>query len=113
MGLVKHLLFWPVTGPKALIDFSLRQIEGLVHRELTDDERVKEDLMALQMELEVGNIDAAEYERRETEIMARLRDTREWRRRLGMEEEWAPLEFKEGGHTEAPARPLGPTDGDE
>lgn len=93
MGLIKHLLFWPVTGPKALIDFSLGQVDGMVRRELTDDERVKEDLMALQMELELGEIDEAEYARREATLMERLRDTRAWRVKLGMEEEWRPLEY--------------------
>lgn len=93
MGLIKHLLFWPVTGPKALVDFSLRQADGMVRRELTDDERVKEDLMALQMELELGGIDEEEYARREARLMERLRDARAWRVRLGMEEEWRPLEF--------------------
>ncbi|HET9947469.1 MAG TPA: gas vesicle protein GvpG [Longimicrobiales bacterium] len=93
MGLVKHLLLWPVTGPLALVDFTMRQVEGMVRRELTDDERVKEDLMALQMRLELGEIDEAEYERAEAEIIERLRETRAWRRRFGMEKEWAPLEL--------------------
>lgn len=93
MGLLKHLLFWPVTGPAAVVEFSLRRIEGVVQGQLTDDERVMEDLMALQMELELGDIDEAEYERREALLIERLRDAREWRKRLGMEEEWAPLEF--------------------
>ena len=92
MGLIKHLLFWPATGPLALVDFSVRQVEKVVRRELTDDERIKEDLMALQLELELGSIDDAEYERREAVIMERLREARAWRRRLGMEQEWAPLQ---------------------
>ena len=94
MGLLKHLLGWPVTGPLALAEFSMRQVEGVVRRELTDDARVKEDLMVLQMELELGDIDEAEYGRREAELMQRLREAREWRTKLGMEEEWAPLEFR-------------------
>ena len=93
MGLVKHLLLWPITGPIALAEFSLRQLESVAHGELTDDARVKEDLMALQMELEIGDIDEAEFERREAEILARLREVRAWRRKLGLEKEWAPLEF--------------------
>ena len=96
MGLLKHLLFWPVTLPKAMTGFSLRQVEGIVRSELTDDQRVKEDLMQLQMELELGTIDDEAYVRREAEIMQRLREVREWRQRLGMEEEWAPLEFGSG-----------------
>jgi hypothetical protein len=93
MGLVKHLLLWPITVPAALVEFSARQVEGVAHRELTDDGRVKEDLLALQMELEIGSIDEEEYLRREAEVMERLRETREWRVRLGMEKEWAPMEM--------------------
>lgn len=93
MGLLKHLLFWPVTGPMALVDFSLRRVEGVVHHELTDDQRVKEDLMELQMKLELGEVDEAEYARAEAEIVERLKEVRAWRRKLGVDEEWAPLEF--------------------
>jgi hypothetical protein len=91
MGLVKHLLFWPVTGPLAAVDFSIRQIEGFMRRELTDDERIREDLMALQMELELELVDEEEFERREGAIMERFREARAWRRHFGMEEAWKPL----------------------
>lgn len=93
MGLVKHLLFWPATGPLALADFSVRQVEKVVRQELTDDQRIKEDLMALQMQLELEEIEEAEYVRREAVLMERLREARTWRTRLGMEEEWAPLGY--------------------
>ena len=95
MGILKHLLFWPVTGPAALVRFSMRQVDGVVRKELTDDTSVKEDLMALQMQLELGDIDMIEYEVREQELMRRLREARKWRVELGMEEEWAPLEFRD------------------
>jgi hypothetical protein len=93
MGLLTHLLAWPVTGPKALVEFSLRQVEGVVHHELTDDDRVKEELLALQMELELGELDEAEYEERESRLIEQLKEARAWRVRLGMEEEWAPMGF--------------------
>ena len=96
MGLIKHLLFWPVTGPLAAVDFSMKQVEGLVRRELTDDERIREDLMALQMELELELIDEEDYQRREADIMQRFREAREWRTHFGMEEPWAPLGFAGG-----------------
>ena len=102
MGVIKHLLFWPVTGPLAAVDFSVKQVEGLVRRELTDDERIREDLMALQMELELELIDEQEYERREAEIMLRFREAREWRARFGMEEPWAPLGFAGGAQAAEP-----------
>jgi hypothetical protein len=84
MGILKHLLFWPVTGPKFLIDFSLGKVEGVVREELTDDTAVKADLMELQLLLELGDIDDAEYLRREQLLMQRLREIREWREEFGM-----------------------------
>lgn len=93
MGVLKHLLFWPLTGPIALAEQTVRQVEKVTRRELTDERRVHEDLLALQMELELGSIDEAAYVRREAEIMERLHEVRAWRRHLGMEGEWAPYGF--------------------
>jgi hypothetical protein len=84
MGLLKHLLFWPVTGPKFLIDFSLGKVEGVVREELTDDSAVKAELMELQLLVETGDIDDDEYLRREELLMQRLREIREWREEFGM-----------------------------
>lgn len=84
MGLVTHLLGWPVTGPAALVKLSLGSIRDSAIREVADETSVREALMELQLELELGEIDEAEYERREAEIMRRLREVRAWRRRLGL-----------------------------
>ncbi len=84
MGLLKHLLFWPVTGPEFLVKFSLGKVEETMRRELTDDQSVKEDLLALQMRLELGEIDDAEYVEQEAELMLRLREVRQWREEFGM-----------------------------
>lgn len=99
MGLLKHLLSWPVTAPLALAEFSIRQVERVAKQELTDDTAVKEELMLLHMELEAGEIGPEEHGRREAELMQRLRDAREWRTELGMEEEWAPLEVRRPGES--------------
>src|SRR5688500_4092647 len=84
MGVLKHLLFWPVTGPLYLIDFSLGKVEGVVREELTDDTRIKAELMELQLQLELGDIDDAEYVRREADLMLQLREIRQWREEFGM-----------------------------
>jgi hypothetical protein len=84
VGLLKHLLFWPVTGPSFLTRFSLEKVEGAVRAELTDDSSVKRDLMELQMQLELGDIDDEEYVEREAALMLRLRDVRHWREEFGM-----------------------------
>ncbi len=83
MGLLSKLLFFPIAGPVAGIRWSLGKVQSVVEEELTDDTPVKQDLMELQMKLELGDIDDAEYLEREAVLMARLREVRAWRERLG------------------------------
>ena len=83
MGLLSNLLFFPITGPVAGIKWSLRKVAQVVDEELTDDSSIKQELMELQMQLELGDIDDEEYVRREAELMTRLREVRAWREKLG------------------------------
>lgn len=83
MGLLSNLLFFPIAGPVAGIKWSLRKVAQVVDEELTDDSPIKQQLMELQMQLELGDIDDAEYLRREAELMTRLREVRAWREKLG------------------------------
>jgi hypothetical protein len=83
MGLLTKIVFFPVTGPVAGIKWTLGKVAQVVDEELTDDTPVKNELMELQMQLELGDIDDAEYVRREAELMTRLREIRAWRERLG------------------------------
>jgi hypothetical protein len=83
MGLLAKLLFFPVAGPVAGIRWTLGQVQGVAERELTDDSEIKRELMELQLRLELGEIDEAEYTRVEAGLMQRLREVREWRERLG------------------------------
>jgi hypothetical protein len=91
VGLFKHLLFWPVTGPNFLARFAIDKVSDAVREQLTDDQVVKEELLALQMQLELGDIDDEEYERREAELMLRLRDVRHWREQFGMGTSGGPV----------------------
>jgi hypothetical protein len=84
MGFLKHLLFWPVTGPLFLADFSLGKVEGVVREELTDDTRIKAELMELQLMLELGDIDDDQYVAMEGDLMLQLREIRHWREQFGM-----------------------------
>jgi hypothetical protein len=83
VGLLTNLLFFPVAGPVAGIKWSLGKVQQVVEEELTDDTPVKQALMELQMQLELGDIDDEEYVRREAELMARFREVRAWKERLG------------------------------
>jgi hypothetical protein len=92
MGLLKHLLFWPVTGPNFLVEFALGKVQDTIREELTDDQVVKEDLLALQMRLELGEIDDDEYVALEAELMRRLREVRQWREQFGMGTSGGPVQ---------------------
>jgi hypothetical protein len=108
MGLLKHLLFWPVTGPKFLIDFSMGKVDEVVKGELTDDARVKSDLMELQLQLELGDIDDDEYVRREADLMAQLREIREWREHFGMGVSGGPVRVQPQPEPQPPPAPAAP-----
>jgi hypothetical protein len=91
MGLLTNILLFPVTGPIAGIQWTLRKVQQVAEEELTDDSVVKQELMELQMQLELGDIDDEEYVRREAELMQRLRDVRAWRERLGRPTSGGPV----------------------
>ena len=84
MGLLKHLLFWPVTGPQFLTEFSLEKVNQVVREQLTDDQPIKEELLELQLKLESGEIDDDQYVEEEARLMTALRDVRHWREQFGM-----------------------------
>ena len=84
MGLLTNILLAPFLGPVWGTQWTLEKVDRVVREQLTDDTPIKEDLMALHLRLETGEIDDAEYVRRESEIMGRLREVREWRERFGM-----------------------------
>jgi hypothetical protein len=91
VGLLKHLLFWPVTGPAFLTRFGLDKVNDVVRGELTDYDGVKAELMELQLALEMGDIEDDEYVRREAELMQRLREVRAWREHFGMGVQGGPV----------------------
>ena len=100
MGLLTNILLAPFLGPVWGTRWTLEKVDRVVRDELTDDTPVKEDLMALQLQLEMGEIDDAEYLRREEEIMQRFREVREWREKFGMSTSGGPVRVAEGDETE-------------
>ena len=97
MGLLTKILFFPVTGPVAGIRWSLGKVQSVVEEELTDDAPVKQELMELQMQLELGDITDDEYVEREAVLMGRLREVRAWRERLGKATSGGPVRVARGG----------------
>ena len=84
MGLLSMLLTFPVSGPIAGVRWSLETVERVARDELVDDSGIKQELLELEMSLEMGDIDDAEYVMREEAIMQRLRDVRYWREQFGL-----------------------------
>ena len=100
MGLLTNILLAPFLGPIYGTKWTLDKVDRVVREELTDDTPIKEDLMALQLQLEMGEIDDDEYVKREAEIMQQLRAVREWRERYGMGTSGGPVRVAEGDETE-------------
>jgi hypothetical protein len=100
MGLLTNILLAPFLGPIYGTRWALDKVDRVVREELTDDTPIKEDLMALQLQLEMGEIDDDEYVKREAEIMQQLRAVREWRERYGMGSSGGPVRVAESDETE-------------
>jgi hypothetical protein len=100
MGLLTNILLAPFLGPVWGTRWTLEKVDRVVKEELTDDTPIKEELMELQLKLEMGEIDDAEYTRRETELMQRLREVRDWREKLGMSTSGGPVRVAESDETE-------------
>ena len=100
MGLLTHVLFWPVTGPVAGIRWTLTKVQRVVEEELVDDTSVKQDLMELNMRLELGDITDEEYAAEEATLMKRLREIREWREYFGMATSGGPVRVAREPSTE-------------
>ena len=76
MGLITGLLtlpLAPVRGTMWIAEQLLEQAE----RELDADEQLRQRLEALQIALELGEIDAAQYEQEEQELLAQFESRRD------------------------------------
>jgi hypothetical protein len=100
MGLLTNILLAPFLGPIYGTKWTLDKVDRVVREELTDDTPIKEDLMALQLQLEMGEIDDDEYVKREAAIMEQLRAVRDWRERYGMGTSGGPVRVAESDETE-------------
>jgi hypothetical protein len=81
----------PVKGPYKGIKYLFEEIHREVQREQLGEDRIMSKLMELQLQLELEEIDQAEYDRQEKELMGHLAAVREYKRRL--EEEGYSVDF--------------------
>ena len=80
------LLTLPVTLPAAGIRFCLEKVVDMADAEANSEEPIKEELLAMQLQLEEGTIDERAYVARETVLLARLREIRERRKELARQQ---------------------------
>ena len=59
------------------IKFVLGKVAAAVEAELNDDSHLREELLAAQMRLELGEISSEEFATFERDVLARLREIRE------------------------------------
>jgi hypothetical protein len=63
--------------------FVLDKIAAAVESEMNDEGRLREELLAAQMRLELGEMDEQEFADLEADLLARLREIREERESAG------------------------------
>lgn len=78
-----RILAFPVAAPVGGLRFVLEQIRRMAERELYDEDRMREELLLLQLQLEEGEIGEDVFRAREAELMARLREARRRRTEAG------------------------------
>src|SRR5690242_5495568 len=62
------------------IRFVLDKVAAAVETEMNDDTALREQLLAAQMQLELGEMSQADFDTLEADILARIRDIRERQR---------------------------------
>lgn len=75
------------------IRFVLDKVAAAVDTEMNDDTALREQLLAAQMRVELGELSQSEFAAVEADILARLRDIRD-RRQGSAPPEIAPGEYK-------------------
>ena len=75
------------------IRFVLDKIAAAVDTELNDDTALREQLLAAQMRVELGELSQDEFEQLEADILARLREIRDRRQGAGAAT-LSPSEYK-------------------
>jgi len=83
---IGKLLMLPYSLPAAGIKYCIRQVIDMAENEMLDDGAVKEELMLLNLRLEEGEIDEAEYRRQEAPLLVRYSEIKAYRRQLAEQE---------------------------
>ncbi len=93
---IGKLLLLPYSLPAAGIKYCIRQVIDMAENEMQDEGAVKEQLMLLNLRLEEGEIDEAEYRRQEAPLLVRFSEIKAYRRQLA-EQQAEALHLEPGG----------------
>ena len=85
MGFILDLLTAPVLGPIRGVKWLGEKIVEAAEGELLDEDRVRGELLELQMRLELDEITEEEYEEQERVLMERLNAIREVKAEQGQQ----------------------------
>jgi len=77
MGFILDLLTAPVLGPIRGVKWLAEKVAEVAEDELLDEDRVRGELLELQMRLEMDEISEEEYTRQESVLLERLSAIRE------------------------------------
>jgi Gas vesicle protein G len=105
------LLGAPFTLPMAGMKFVFQQVADLADQELNDESVVREQLLLLQLQLEEGDIEEADFTKQESALLARLREIKA--RKRAQAEEAAEDELPAEANVEARRRVIVETPFDE
>jgi hypothetical protein len=72
MGLLTNILLFPIIAPARGITFVLNAIADQANAELYSPDKVRQELMELQLRLELGEISEIEYTEQEAALLERL-----------------------------------------
>ena len=99
MLIVDDLLFGlPIKGVK----WCLGQILQIAEKEMTNEQPIMQAILENEMAIEEGRIDKETYELRQNELMAALRQVREYKKQLAEEK------ARQAGYEKVPGSDMGP-----
>lgn len=82
MGVLTKLLLLPIAGPAQGLMFILEQIKERVDAEQLDEGMVEDELVALSLRHELGEVEDADYELWEDGLLERLNAIRAYKESL-------------------------------
>ena len=82
MGLLTGLLLLPVTGPGRGLLFVLEKIKEQVDAEMLDEDLIQDELVALSLRYDLGEIEETGYLEQETALLERINAIRAYKEAL-------------------------------